>query len=145
MKPPLLFRLSDLTEEWERIPEQSRLDISTKTASRFQGAYYFFALAGFIVGGGELARIVLGPLRAPLVGSLGVRLGELCYQAISGLLLLTTLFAALWVGRRRTQRLFREECRRAGQRVCIACGYDLRGQPERTRCPECGSSEHMIA
>ena len=35
----------------------------------------------------------------------------------------------------------REELRRIGIPVCLACGYRLRGlQPQSGRCPECGSS-----
>jgi rubrerythrin len=36
------------------------------------------------------------------------------------------------------RRVLRVELARLGHRICIECGYDLRGQVEH-RCPECGT------
>lgn len=42
------------------------------------------------------------------------------------------------------QRAFREILNQNGRRVCLHCGYDLRGQVN-PRCPECGSRCELTA
>jgi hypothetical protein len=54
-----------------------------------------------------------------------------------------TLFVGIvttWlISTRRRMRLhLRKELIKRGHRICIQCGYDLRGLPE-PRCPECGT------
>ena len=45
----------------------------------------------------------------------------------------------LWVCRRVIQLSLREQLIERGERVCLQCGYDLRGQDD-PRCPECGEA-----
>ncbi len=44
---------------------------------------------------------------------------------------------ATWIVRRRYLRFLRRRLVTLGVPICLACGYDLRGQ-ELPRCPECG-------
>ncbi len=46
---------------------------------------------------------------------------------------------AMWVLRPLVRRSLREQLVAKGVPICVACGYDLRGQIE-PRCPECGSA-----
>ncbi|HWL94257.1 MAG TPA: hypothetical protein VNT79_12060 [Phycisphaerae bacterium] len=44
-----------------------------------------------------------------------------------------------WVVRRRVQQRLRIELVKSGKRICLTCGYDLRGS-DSPRCPECGNA-----
>jgi len=50
----------------------------------------------------------------------------------------------LYLVRRPTRLELRHELNKSGIRVCIACGYDMRGLP-RDRCPECGTVAEPVA
>lgn len=51
-------------------------------------------------------------------------------------LILTTVLPSAWVHRQLTLRM-----RKLAQRkqTCFECGYDLKGNPNATKCPECGT------
>lgn len=45
----------------------------------------------------------------------------------------------IWLMRRRITKDIRQYLNQNGFQLCVACGYDLRGQVE-WRCPECGAA-----
>jgi uncharacterized paraquat-inducible protein A len=53
------------------------------------------------------------------------------------LALATPLCVTGWLIIRHEQKLARLEADRIQNRICLACGYDLRATPD--RCPECGT------
>lgn len=62
-------------------------------------------------------------------------------RAATGLVTTTALIiACAWLARRSAARHLRAYLNEAGHRVCLRCGYDLRGSPAAV-CPECGSRQ----
>jgi hypothetical protein len=55
------------------------------------------------------------------------------------LVFMLALATGMWVLRPLVRRSLREQLVAKGVPICVACGYDLRGQIE-PRCPECGSA-----
>jgi hypothetical protein len=55
-------------------------------------------------------------------------------------ILLVGLLAAVWLGFFFLGFPYFERVR-PHHRVCLKCGYDLRGLPEPVTCPECGDTE----
>jgi len=68
--------------------------------------------------------------------------GTLFALAVYGVNLVVVVALTGWLVRRRFHRMFREEVRLIGIRVCLGCGYDLRGTSGRTTCPECGMLDY---
>src|SRR5204863_6586462 len=50
----------------------------------------------------------------------------------------TLVLPVFWIGRRMRSSFRRRRLERKG--LCINCGYDLRGTPRGSACPECGLS-----
>jgi len=88
--------------------------------------------------------VLLGPLKMIVASYAKGLLSQLPPYASGGLLggvaggLSGFLFSLLV--RRDLRREMRRELAKRGFRVCLSCGYDLRGQIE-PRCPECGAAE----
>jgi hypothetical protein len=57
------------------------------------------------------------------------------YVGLNTLILCSALLPAAWVVMRERRR--RKERIRRDANLCVTCGYDLRGSPQ--RCPECGA------
>ena len=48
-------------------------------------------------------------------------------------------YGGVWFARKRIRMSLRRQLIAEGMRVCMQCGYDLRGQ-DRAQCPECGAT-----
>ena len=60
-------------------------------------------------------------------------------SVVISLLVLCGQYLGLVFWRARMRRILREDLNDLGIRICLSCGYELRGQGE-PRCPECGTA-----
>lgn len=73
----------------------------------------------------------------PWISSMGLVSAPLVSGVVGGVVGGSASVWSVALFRRRIARSLREQLLDAGVPVCLACGYDLRGQVE-PRCPECG-------
>ena len=64
-------------------------------------------------------------------------LGEVAVVVVAGAVCGSVGYIGLWFARRKVRFSLRQQLNEQGIRVCMGCGYDLRGQESRP-CPECG-------
>lgn len=124
-----LFPELGLVEETER---RNMLDAAFNEL-QYSDLYWGFLIVVFIVG--VICMIRLRWWVVEQTGFPNTVVGGLIQVAFIS----SISIVPVWVFRRRIQAQLRSQLNQSGRRVCMSCGYDLRGQIER-RCPECGTA-----
>ena len=134
-------------DDWRlrRYPELAVCDTTAEQAevARICSDRAYGALRGrFAIALGLIAALTAVTIRYALWPALSKAMPDLIDPEPSGVALAAVVGAFLFAAHRmfmapRLQREIRRELAARGYRLCIHCGYDLRGQTE-LRCPECG-------
>lgn len=142
MRRALWLWAADLRREFNTLDPPTQRAVWTVLWYRLKNDWrVYLPTACLVVAFGGLSRYFSAFVTSRIEPYAGSTAGSIATLLAWLAVIVTTYALLIFFIRPRVQRMYREVVRRNGVRVCLGCGYDLRGSTENANCPECGTHE----